>query len=67
MGFVRVRGKAKSEQVLRSPVSHSLCCFCKVEIDQWKSFWQVPFLATLVHRYGWLPFLSGRRDWDGSD
>jgi hypothetical protein len=45
MGFVRVRGKANSEQVLRSPVSHSWCCFCKVEIDQWKSsgkshFWQ---------------------------
>jgi hypothetical protein len=37
MGFVHVRGKAKSEQVLSSPVSHSLCCFYKVEIDQWNS------------------------------
>jgi hypothetical protein len=37
MGLVHVRGKAQSEQVLSSPVSHSLCCFYKVEIDPWDS------------------------------
>ena len=37
MGFVHVRGKAKSEQVLSGPVSHRLRCFYKVEIDQWRS------------------------------
>jgi hypothetical protein len=63
MGFVHVRGKAKSEQVLFSPVSHRLCCFYKVEIDQWRSSgkshsWQ---------RCCWLPFPSGGRDWDDSD
>ena len=37
MGFVHIRGKAGSAQVLSSPVSHVPCCFYKVEIDEWKS------------------------------
>jgi len=37
MGFVHVRGKAESSQVLSSPISHVSCCFYKVEIDEWKS------------------------------
>ena len=37
MGFVHIRGKAESRQVLASPVSHTPCCFYKVEIDEWKS------------------------------
>lgn len=37
MGFVHVRGKAESAKVLISPVSHTPCCFYKVEIDEWKS------------------------------
>jgi hypothetical protein len=37
MGFVHIRGKAESAQVLSSPVSHVPCCFYKVEIDEWRS------------------------------
>ncbi len=37
MGFVHIRGKAESTQVLSSPVSHVPCCFYRVEIDEWKS------------------------------
>lgn len=62
-GFVRVRGKANSEQVLSSPVGYSLCCLYKVEIDQWTG-------SGKSHSWQhccWLPFLSGGRDWDGSD
>ncbi|MGD1077863.1 MAG: hypothetical protein ABR881_06020 [Candidatus Sulfotelmatobacter sp.] len=36
-GFVHIRGKAESGEVLASPVSHTPCCFYKVEIDEWKS------------------------------
>ena len=37
MGFVHIRGKAESSQLLSSPLSKTPCCFYKVEIDQWKS------------------------------
>jgi hypothetical protein len=37
MGFVHIRGKAESGEVLASPVSHTPCCFYKVEVDEWKS------------------------------
>jgi hypothetical protein len=37
MGFVHIRGKAESGEVLASPVSHTPCCFYKVEIDEWKT------------------------------
>jgi hypothetical protein len=37
MGFVHIRGKAESAEVLSSPVSHTPCCFYKIEIDEWKS------------------------------
>jgi hypothetical protein len=37
MGFVHVRGKAGTEQLIQSPISHTPCCFYKVEIDQWHS------------------------------
>lgn len=37
MGFVHIRGKAESSEVLASPVTHTPCCFYKVEIDEWKS------------------------------
>jgi hypothetical protein len=37
MGFVHIRGKAESGEVLSSPLSHTPCCFYKVEIDEWKS------------------------------
>ena len=37
MGFVHIRGKAESAQLLSSPLSKTPCCFYKVEIDQWKS------------------------------
>ncbi len=37
MGFVHIRGKAESGEVLASPVSHTPCCFYKVVIDEWRS------------------------------
>jgi hypothetical protein len=37
MGFVHIRGKAEGAQTLSSPVSHTPCCFYKVEIDEWRS------------------------------
>lgn len=37
MGFVHVRGKAESAEVLTSPLSHTPCCFYKVEIEEWKT------------------------------
>lgn len=37
MGFVHIRGKAESPQLLASPLTKTPCCFYKVEIDQWKS------------------------------
>lgn len=37
MGFVHIRGKAQGAQVLSSPVSHTPCCFYRVEVDEWKS------------------------------
>jgi hypothetical protein len=37
MGFVHIRGKAESGEVLASPISHTPCCFYRVEIDEWKS------------------------------
>ena len=37
MGFVQIRGKAESGEVLASPISHTPCCFYRVEIDEWKS------------------------------
>src|SRR5580700_9255876 len=30
MGFVHIRGKAESAEVLSSPVSHTPCCFYKI-------------------------------------
>jgi hypothetical protein len=37
MGFVHVRGQAETGQLIQSPISHTPCCFYKVEIDQWHS------------------------------
>ena len=37
MGLVRIRGQAQSDQLMPSPVSHTPCCFYKVEIERWKT------------------------------
>ena len=37
MGLVRVEGKAQSENLVNSPVTHTPCCFYKVDIEQWKT------------------------------
>jgi hypothetical protein len=37
MGFVHIRGKAQGTQILASPVSHTPCCFYRVEVDEWRS------------------------------
>ncbi len=36
MGFVRIHGKAKSDRLASSPVSHTPCCFYTVEIEKWE-------------------------------
>lgn len=36
MGLVRVRGRAQAAAPTRSPVTHTPCCFYKVEIEQWR-------------------------------
>jgi hypothetical protein len=37
MGLVHIRGTAQVEPPIPSPVTHTPCCFYKVEIEQWKS------------------------------
>jgi hypothetical protein len=36
MGFVRIHGKAKSDQLVTSPVTHTPCCYYAVEIRKWE-------------------------------
>ena len=36
MGFVRIHGKAKSDQLVTSPVTHTPCCYYAVEIVKWE-------------------------------
>ncbi|MGA2077582.1 MAG: hypothetical protein ABSH52_29180 [Terriglobia bacterium] len=35
MGFVRIHGKAKSDQLVKSPVTHTPCCYYIVQIHKW--------------------------------
>ena len=37
MGFVRVHGKARSDQLVKSPISHTPCCYYTVEIEKWET------------------------------
>jgi hypothetical protein len=36
MGLAHIRGKAQAAKLLTSPVTHTPCCFYKVEIEHWK-------------------------------
>ena len=36
MGLVEVHGKAKGEELIPSPVSHTPCFFYKVDIEKWQ-------------------------------
>lgn len=36
MGLVRIRGNAQSDQVIQSPITHTPCCFYKVDVERWK-------------------------------
>ena len=38
MGFVRIHGKAKSDQLVSSPVTHTPCCYYIVQIHKWEKF-----------------------------
>ena len=38
MGFVRIHGKAKSDQLVKSPVTHTPCCYYIVQIHKWEEF-----------------------------
>jgi hypothetical protein len=33
LGFAKIRGKAQSDQLISSPVSHAPCCFYKVKVE----------------------------------
>ncbi|HEV2494834.1 MAG TPA: hypothetical protein VG204_17365 [Terriglobia bacterium] len=37
MGLIHVHGRAKGEQLVTSPVTHTPCCFYKVVIEKWKT------------------------------
>jgi hypothetical protein len=37
MGLVHVRGKAQSDTLISSPITHTPCCFYQVRIEHWKS------------------------------
>jgi len=37
MGLVRVRGRARADRMIPSPVSHTPCCFYKVDIERWQT------------------------------
>jgi len=37
MGLAHVRGKAQSEKLVTSPVTHTTCCFYQVNIERWES------------------------------
>jgi hypothetical protein len=53
MGLVHIHGRAKGEQMVPSPVSHTPCYFYKVDIEKWK---------TEEHSSGWRHY---RTDVDG--
>jgi hypothetical protein len=37
MGLVHVRGKARGDQLVRSPLTGTPCCFYKVVVERWKT------------------------------
>src|SRR5215472_10516822 len=37
MGLVHIHGRAKGIQLVPSPISHTPCCFYKVNIEKWGS------------------------------
>src|SRR5437762_9229767 len=37
MGLVQVRGTARSEKLIPSPITHTPCCFYQVKIEHYKS------------------------------
>lgn len=37
MGLVQIRGRAQSEQLVQSPLTHTPCCFYKVVVERWKT------------------------------
>jgi hypothetical protein len=36
MGFVRIHGKAQSDRLVNSPITHTPCCYYIVEIAKWE-------------------------------
>ncbi|HLY62920.1 MAG TPA: hypothetical protein VKV95_19415 [Terriglobia bacterium] len=37
MGFVRIHGKARNDQLVQSPISQTPCCYYTVEIEKWET------------------------------
>jgi hypothetical protein len=58
MGFVRVHGKAKSDQLVKSPVTHTPCCYYIVQIHKWEEFKYGGAYSSDAERgprVGWMP------------
>ena len=56
MGFVHLQGNAESPNPLTSPVTHTPCCFYRVEIQRWKQenrggSWQHFCTDTSTHQF----------------
>ena len=60
MGFVRIHGKAKErDQLVKSPVTHTPCCYYIVQIHKWEEFKDVRAYSSDEERgprYGWMPY-----------
>jgi hypothetical protein len=58
MGFVRIHGKAKSDQLVTSPVTHTPCCYYIVQIAKWEEFRDSRAYSSDEERSprgGWMP------------
>jgi hypothetical protein len=58
MGFVRIHGKAKSDQLVTSPVTHTPCCYYAVEILKWEKSrdGRITFIGSDEQRGGWMHY-----------
>ena len=58
MGFVRIHGKAKSDELVKSPVTHTPCCYYIVQIHKWEQFKDSRAYSSDEERgprAGWMP------------
>ena len=58
MGFVRIHGKAQSDQLVNSPVTHTPCCYYIVQIHKWEQLKDSQAYSSDEERGprgGWMP------------